>query len=320
MVKIAVIQPALALGKVDENLARVKQLILAAHTEYAPQVIVLPESLTSPNVYSPIALHTPQPLNGQFLNTLKKLAHKLDVVITAGFVAIRCEHTYGTYVMVEPDGTVHLHDKDIPTAWEQHYYKGGSDDGVVQCHTLGCKVGLMSGWEWARYRTAERIVNAGAQLVLGGMCWYSMPTNWYGVVGRWMCREHEIYKQQSRDLPSQVARLTGVPVAHAAHVGAIRSDTPLLKGIAWQTEMVGESQICDATGKVLARLSLEDGEGYIAADVVLNSPQPVDPILDRYWIPDMTPTSIAAWHLGNTHGALTYRIRHRFKRFPWQAQ
>ena len=70
---------------------------------------------------------------------------------------MRGSHSYGTFVLAEPDGAVHLHDKDIPTAWEQNYYVGGDDDGVVRCATLGATVGLMSGWEWARYRTSGRV-------------------------------------------------------------------------------------------------------------------------------------------------------------------
>ena len=35
-------------------------------------------------------------------------------------------------MLAEPDGAVHLHDKDIPTAWEQHFYRGGDDAGVVR--------------------------------------------------------------------------------------------------------------------------------------------------------------------------------------------
>jgi hypothetical protein len=66
-------------------------------------------------------------------------------------------------------------------------------------------------------------------------------------------------------LPGQVARLTGAPVAHASHVGPIEGETPLAPGIAWKTQMLGESQICDRDGTILARLTLEDGEGHVAA-------------------------------------------------------
>ncbi len=78
-----------------------------------------------------------------------------------GFLAVRGAHTYGTFVLAEPDGAVHLHDKDIPTAWEQHFYLGGDDPGVTRCETLGCEVGLMSGWEWARFRTSARVRAGG---------------------------------------------------------------------------------------------------------------------------------------------------------------
>ncbi len=38
-------------------------------------------------------------------------------------------------------------------------------------------------------------------------------------------------------------------------------------GIPWRTQMLGESQICDRDGTILARLTLEDGERHIVADV-----------------------------------------------------
>ena len=250
---------------------------------------------------------------------LVRLARELDCVLAGGFVAIRGQNTYGTFVLAEPDGSLHLHDKDIPTAWEQHFYLGGDDEGVVQSAALGGPVGLMSGWEWARFRTAARVRARGARLVLGGMCWPSMPLNWPGPLRWWTRREHAIWRRQARELPGQVARLTGAPVAHASHVGPVRGETPLGPGIPWETLMLGESQICDRDGRVLARLSLEDGEGHVAADVELDAPAPADPIENRYWIPEMTVTTHVAWHSMNTHGALSYKLRHARKGFAWQA-
>jgi hypothetical protein len=111
-----------------------------------------------------------------------------------------------------------------------------------------------------------------------------------------------------------------VPVAHASHVGAIEGETPLGPGIPWKTQMLGESQICDRDGTILARLTLEDGEGHVAADVDLApAPAPLDPIEERYWIPSFTLTTHAAWHAMNAHGALAYRLRHARGAFPWQS-
>jgi predicted amidohydrolase len=319
MTRIAVVQPALALGEVERNLARVEDLIRDAHREHGPEVIVVPEGCTGPNVYARPLRDAPRPVDGQPLQMLVRLARELACVLAGGFLAVRGGHAYGTFVLAEPDGAVHLHDKDIPTAWEQHFYRGGDDPGVASCGTLGCVVGLMSGWEWARFRTAARVRDAGAELVLGGMCWPSMPLNWGGPFGPWIAREHAIWRSQAAALPGQVARLTGAPVAHASHVGPVTGETPLGPGIDWRTQMLGESQVCDRDGTVLARLTLEDGEGHVAADVALGQPRPLEAIEDRFWIPRMTIATRVAWHTMNAHGGLSYRIRHARQGFSWQS-
>jgi predicted amidohydrolase len=318
MTRIAVIQPALELGRVESNLARVEALIRDAHREHSPEVIVLPEAMSSPNVFDERIRHVPRPVDGQPLQLLARLSRELSCVLAGGFLAVRGSHAYGTYVLAEPDGALHLHDKDIPTAWEQHFYRGGDDPGIVPCEALSATVGLMSGWEWARSGTAARVRSAGANVVLGGMCWPSMPLNWGGPLGPWVRHEHDLWRRQCRELPGQVARLTGVPVAHASHVGPVTGATPLAPGLAWRTEMLGESQICDRDGTILARLSLEDGEGHAAADVELGPPRPLDEIPDRYWIPHLSIASKLAWHSMNAHGSLAYRLRHARRGFPWQ--
>lgn len=318
--RIAVIQPALALGAVPENLRRVEELVRDAHREHSPQVIVLPEALASPNVFAKVLRRTPGPIDGPELALLRGLARELGCVLAGGFVAVRGRDTFGTYVLAEPDGAVHLHDKDIPTAWEQYFYRGGDDPGTPHCATLGARVGLMSGWEWARTRTSARVLEAGARVVIGGMCWPSMPTNWPGPLGRMNEREHLLWRRQAAELPGQVARLTGVPVAHASHVGPITGQTPLIPGIAWPTVMLGESQVCDRDGTILARLTLEDGEGHVSADVDLSlAPEPSERPPNRYWVPELSRTSVFAFHSMNAQGSLSYRLRHRRGGFPWQA-
>ncbi len=132
MTRIAVVQPALELGEVEQNLARIEDLIRDAHREHGAGVIVVPEGFTTPNVYAKVLRSTARPVDGQPLQLLIRLARELDCVLAGGFVAVRGEHTYGTFVLAEPDGAIHLHDKDIPTAWEQYFYLGGDDDGVTR--------------------------------------------------------------------------------------------------------------------------------------------------------------------------------------------
>jgi predicted amidohydrolase len=318
-VKLAAVQPAVRLGRVEENLAHVEDLIRDAHREHSPDVITVPESMSSPNVYSPLMEQVARPIDGQPFQLLTRLARELDCVIGGGFIAARGGHTYGTYVLAEPDGSANLHDKDIPTAWEHNYYRGGDDSGVVDSNALG-RIGLACGWEWARSRTAARLREGRVQLLLGGMCWPSFPTNWplpFELLNR---RERKIQRQLARELPRQMARLIGAPVSMPSHVGDVAFDTPMASRIPWHTEMLGETQIVERDGTILARLTYEDGPGHVGASVELREPEPLDPVSERFWIPVMPASIHAVWHPLNIHGALRYRAGRARGRFGWQQE
>lgn len=314
---VAAIQPRLTLGAVDENLRRIEALIRDAHREHAPSVIVLPEALGSPNVFHPRMRSVVRPVDGAPFRVLTGLAGELGVTISGGFLARRGRDARGTVVLAEPDGRVHLHDKDIPTAWEHHYYAGGEDPGRTRWHAGGLDVGLTSGWELARHRTAARL--RGVDLVLAGMCWPSFPFNWTAPgLRHWVAREHAVWRRQCRELPGRVARLVGAPVVHAGHVGPVAGALPAAPRVPWLTEMLGETQVCAADGTVLARLRLEDGEGHVAATVTPGAVAPADPPGDRFWIPRMTASTHVAWHAMNAHGRLDYVLRRAAGRHAWQ--
>ena len=317
--KVAAVQPALRLGEVEANLARIEDLIRDAHREHSPAVITVPEAMTSPNVYSPLLDSVARPVDGQPYQLLTRLARELDCVIGGGFIATRGGHAYGTYVLAEPDGSASLHDKDIPTVWEHNYYRGGDDDGVVDSPALG-RVGLACGWEWARTGTARRLRAGRVRMLLGGMCWPSFPSNWPMPLERMMRRERQAQRQIARELPRQMARMIGAPVSMPSHVGDVEFPAPLMPGVSWATEMVGETQIVDRDGTVLARMTYEDGEGHVGAEDGLAEPGPLDPIPDRFWIPIMPASVHATWHPMNWSGAARYRLRHLRGAHAWQSE
>jgi predicted amidohydrolase len=247
----------------------------------------------------------------------RRLARELDVVVGGGFLARRGRDVYGTYVLAEPDGAVHLHDKDIPTMWEHNYYRGGDDDGVTTLYR-DVPVGMACGWEWARTRTARRL-RGRVRLLLGGMCWPSYPVNWPAPLSWVTRREHALQAQHARELPRQMARLIGAPVVMPSHVGPVEFETPLAPGLPWRTELLGETQIVERDGTILARLSAADGEGHCAATVTLAEPEPLDPIGPMYWIPPLSVLTRAAWTGLNTHGKVRYRGMKLLRRHPWQA-
>ena len=91
-----------------------------------------------------------------------------------------------------------------------------------------------------------------------------------------------------------MARILGVPAVHPSHVGDVEMSTPLVPGLRWPTICVGETRICDADGVTLGRLSYEDGEGWIAADVDIDAePQPRDPLPAGFWN-SLLPISVHA--------------------------
>jgi hypothetical protein len=41
-------------------------------------------------------------------------------------------HVRNAFFLATPDGIAGRHDKDIPTAWENCFYVGGTDDGLIE--------------------------------------------------------------------------------------------------------------------------------------------------------------------------------------------
>jgi hypothetical protein len=218
-------------------------------------------------------------------------------------------------VLAEPSGAAHLHDKDQPTLWENFFYTGSEDDGF--CSTSLGPLGLANGFEWARTRTAARL-RGGVRLVAGGSCWWSFP-DWRLTRGWLMGREHAYNVAMAREMVGRMARVVGAPAAIAQHVGPVTCDTPGMPGLAWRTVMVGESQIVERDGRILAHLTLDDGEAWAAADVTLAEPEPLDPLPKSFWMPVLPASFHAAWGLQNAHGRISYRRAKRRGAFPWQA-
>jgi predicted amidohydrolase len=310
-VKIAVVQPKLAVGDVSGNLRRLEQLATAAGREHDPDLLLLPEAMTSPNMFGPVMLRVPRPVDGEPLRMLQRMARELDCTVGGGFLSVRSGEARHTYVVAEPDGTLHLHDKDQPSMWENNYYTGGRDDGLF---TTGLgTVGCVMGFEWGRSRTARRL-RGKVELVLGGSCWWSAPLNWR-FLGPINAREHHYNICMAREVVPRMARMVGAPCAIAQHVGEVDSRTPLLPGLPYKTIMVGHSQVVERDGRVLARLGYEDGEGYIAGEVELAPPRPLDPIPSGFWHHPMSSVVQFLWYYQNLHGRLMYPLNRRRSRW-----
>jgi predicted amidohydrolase len=311
--RIAVVQPHLAVGAVDQNLRHCEELVRAAHAEHHPDVVLLPEAMTSPNMFAAAMRSVPRPIDGGPYQLLTGLARELGCTVGGGFLSIRGPHARHTYVLAEPTGATYLHDKDEPSMWETNFYTAGRDDGL---HTTSHgNVGVAMGFEWGRSRTARRL-RGKVDLVLGGSCWWSSP-DWL-FPRAWLVRAHQYNLGMVADMAPRMARMVGAPCAIAQHVGPVVSDTPLLPGVSWSTICAGDSMIVDAHGAILARRSAAEGEGVICADVAVGAVAPSEPVPIGFWSQPMAALLQATWHYQKRHGQLSYGIRHALGGFPWQ--
>ena len=305
MVKAAAVQMTAKLGDVETNLAAAGRLASEAFRDGA-ELVILPEFFTSAVAYHPSMKNAARPIDGEPARLLKDLAREFDGIVGGSFVARRGKDNYNTFVLALPDGSTYTHDKDMPTMWENCYYRGGSDDGVLE--TPFGKFGVALCWEFVRSGTARRLAGR-VDAVIGGSCWWDLPDRRLpGFSKKIAARNLEIMI----DTPGRFARILGVPVVHAAHAGDFTCKLPLVPGFRYESFFLGETQIVDARGNILAQMTKSDGEGFITADIDLSekcdSPENIP---NRFWIPDIPAQIRFVWHYQNLHGKILYRLTGR---------
>lgn len=278
----AAIQMVPKLGDLRWNLNQAEHLIQQALRQGA-EWIILPEMFTSAAAFHDNMLTAIQPLDGEPFQLLKRLARQGNAVIGGSFLASRMQHVFNTFVLMFPDGSFVRHDKDLPTYWENCYYQGGQDNGVMST-PIG-PVGSILCWEFIRSKTATRLLNK-VKLVVGGSCWWTLPDDADANSPR-----RAANLKMLQEAPPRMARMLGVPVIHGSHAGRFEGFfSPELPDVAYNSDFLGEAMIVDAQGKVLVHRPHQDGEGVITATVdVPAATQPSEAIPERFWIPKEMP-------------------------------
>jgi hypothetical protein len=107
--------------------------------------------------------------------------------------------------------------------------------------------------------------------------------------------------------PSTFSRLVGVPVIHSAHAGEFKASMPMMPGAPYESYYLGETQIVDRTGVILARMTREEGEGVITAEISLGRVTPTLSFTTSFWIPKIPTLFRLVWTYQNAHGSRYYR-------------
>lgn len=312
--RIAAVQLEPAIGDVAENLRRCRQLAGEAAAVGADW-IVLPEFFTTGMGFVDAIADAALPPDGAATQLLRELATRHRAVVGGSFIC-RDEdgHNRNAWFLVAPDGRVlGRHDKDIPTMWENCFYVGGSDDGVIDAD--GLPVGAAVCWEFMRTQTARRL-RGRVELLVGGSAWWSIPA-WppAGVTTRMEAAN----ARTAASIVPAMARAVGVPVAHAAHCGPVRCGMPLMPGAVYGGHYQGGTCVVDAHGAVLAWRGPHEGPGIVAADV---EPGRVDPTLEAdggFWLHRRGVMSAAVWAYQKVHGRIWYRRNAHGRPAEWRS-
>ncbi len=310
-VRAAAVQLAGVPGRVDLTLGRLEAMITEA-AEHGARLIAVPEFCTSPVPMRPEVHDAVLPRQNVAVEMFERLAARYSATIGGSMLVADDDEVYNRYHLVEPDASVHTHDKDLPTMWENCFYTGGSDDGVFDTALGG--VGAASCWELIRSQTVRRL-QGRVGVVVTGTHWWTVPRNWGGLADRTLGPLAQYNRDLSENAPTQFARRVGAPVLQASHCGSLRADLLLAPGsrrsVPYETDFVGATQIVDASGTVLASRRTDEGPGIVYADVRLGATSPVTPLEDRFWIPELPLLLRGYWHQQNLAGRSYYRRQGR---------
>ena len=301
--KVAAVQMRAEVGAISRNLSSAEALVREAFQRGAKWVI-LPEFFPSAVAFTPTMLSAWQPLEGPPLQLMLRLAREHDGVVGGSFIAKSGKDCFNSFLLVFPNGQYFRHDKDLPTMWENSYYIGGSDDGVLG--TPAGSIGVAMCWELIRSQTARRLLGK-VDVVVGGSCWWDLRLP---VLPKYT-EEQARLRDMLRDAPAHLARMLGVPVIHASHAGEFEGSTPGSESTPYVSRYLGETQITDGHGQILARMTYEDGEGVITADITPGQVDVSTSITDDFWTSALPLGAIKAWEylnpLGRRYYATTFR-------------
>jgi predicted amidohydrolase len=312
-IRVAAVQMTADLANVDANLSKAERLVRLALKRGA-RWIVLPEFFTSAIAFHPDMAKATEGVDGRPTELMRKLAREGNAFVGGSFLAWHAGNVYNSFILAFPNGKTLRHDKDYPSFWEACYYVGGNDDGLLS--TPDGNVGVALCYEFVRSKTAARLKDK-VGMVVGGSCWWGSPdgTPADDPSGKW-------FLDLLKATPAQFARLLGVPVVHASHAGRFEGRSWPGSPTPFRSSYLGETQILNGQGEILARLSQGDGEGVITADVVLGvaAGERIG-IPDRFWIPEMPAEENRQWEEQLKSGHEFYlantlpELKNRFARY-----
>ncbi len=296
----AAIQMEAIVADVEANLEKAGQLIGEAAAAGA-EWIALPEFFTTGIGFVPELATAALAPDGAATELLVESAARHGVNVGGSFL---CRDPDGevrnAFLLATPDGIAGRHDKDLPTMWENSFYIGGNDDGVIDAGEL--TVGAAVCWELMRTQTVRRL-QGRVDLVMGGSGWWSIPAWPPAAVMR---RIEDRNAAAARLAAESFSTFVGAPFAHGAHAGRLDCAMPWAP-LAYHGYFQGGAVICEADGTVVARRDRAEGEGVTIGEVEPGRGKPLAQPPDGFWLHSRGALSALTWHYQRIHGRRWYR-------------
>ncbi len=161
-------------------------------------------------------------------------------------------------------------------------------------------VGAAVCWELMRTQTVRRL-RGRIDLALTGSGWWSVSENWPLTDGAEAANE-----RLASHAAESFARFVGAPVAHAAHAGKLHCDLPW-SPLPYRGHFEGGTMLVEADGRVVARRTWEEGEGFVVGDLEPGRRDPLEQPPDRFWLHRRGALAAFAWNYQRLHGRRYYR-------------
>lgn len=299
-VKVAAIQMEPKVGDLHANLTACENMANDAGKQGA-KWIMLPEFFTTGMAFDPKIKDAIQPPDGKALDLLIDLAKRHQAYVGGSFLVRDDDNAVrNAYFLVSPKGVLGRHNKDIPTMWENCFYVGGSDDGIIETpeHTVGAAVC----WEFMRSQTARRLQRK-VDVVVSGSCWWSIPS-WVPrrVTRRWEDKNEQTALESVRSF----AAYAGAPIIHAAHSGPTACPMPGMP-IQYKGHYEGGTMIVDGDGNRIAVRDHRKGQGIVTGKIRIGKTRPANIIPETYWLHKRGSLPAFAWTYQKWHGKRWYK-------------
>jgi predicted amidohydrolase len=305
-VRVAALQMHGRVADIPYNLRQAESLAREAFTRGA-RVVALPEFFTTPVAFDPRLAGCALPPANAAIDLLERLARQHHGFIGGSMLLRRGDDVFNTYVFMQPDGRCFTHDKDIPTMWENAFYVGGSDDGLM--HTALGPVGAAVCWELIRTQTVTRLRDR-IRFAITGSNWWGGPENW-PLARTILGGVERANGRLAAEAPVTFARMPASRCCSGAG-GALEGRFLLIPGRSTSVRYVvvpGRDEDRRSGGNVVARVERKPA-GHALADVLLEPGKPsLDPDPASFWIPKLPRFHRAYWAHQNACGKWWYRNR-----------